>query len=139
MSHGFFQITQKIFLKKNGLLLVCRDKKSGHGDLPGGRMDQEEFFMDWMRSLEREVREELGKDFKVSINPKPILIHKHRVNDGNHPCIIIGYEAEWISGEIQISDEHDFFEWVDPKNFKPETLFSEYMLETIEEYLKNHA
>lgn len=43
-NHGFFQITQKLFLRDGNQLLVLRDRKSGHGDLPGGRMNEDEFF-----------------------------------------------------------------------------------------------
>ncbi len=134
-EHGFFQITQKAFIRKGNLLLVMRDKKSGEGDLPGGRMNQSEFFEDWIESLKRELEEELGTSMKLNISNDVILVHKHRVNLGNHPCIILGYDCEYLSGEIKISDEHDFFEWVDIKTFKPETFYSEYMLEAVCKYL----
>lgn len=135
-KHGLFQITQKVFIRNGNLLLVMKDKKSGAGDLPGGRMNQDEFFSDWMVSLNRELEEELGKSFKVEINPNPIIVHKHLVNDGNHPCIIIGYDGKYISGEIEISDEHDYFKWVDVNDYKADELFSEYMLEAVNVYLK---
>lgn len=134
-NHGFFQITQKAFIRNGKYLLVLRDKKSGEGDLPGGRMNQEEFFGDWLDSLKREIREELGTSFQVSIEPNIILIHKHLVNLGNHPCVIFGYHAKYISGELSISDEHDYYEWVDVYTFKPQVLFSEYMLEAVQLYL----
>ncbi len=134
-EHGFFQITQKAFIRKGNLLLVMRDKKSGEGDLPGGRMNQNEFFEDWIESLKRELEEELGSSMKLNISNDVVLVHKHRVNLGNHPCIILGYDCEYLSGEIKISDEHDFFEWVDIKTFKPETFYSEYMLEAVCKYL----
>ncbi len=134
-EHGFFQITQKAFIRKGNLLLVMRDKKSGEGDLPGGRMNQNEFFEDWIESLKRELEEELGSSMKLNISNDVVLVHKHRVNLGNYPCIILGYDCEYLSGEIKISDEHDFFEWVDIKTFKPETFYSEYMLEAVCKYL----
>ncbi len=137
-KHGLFQITQKVFIRNGNLLLVMKDKKSAAGDLPGGRMNEDEFFSDWMHSLKRELAEELGNDFHVKINPNPILVHKHLVNDGNHPCIIIGYDGLYESGEISISDEHDFFEWVDVNTYKPEKLFSEYMLDALNAYLKRN-
>jgi 8-oxo-dGTP diphosphatase len=134
-DHGFFQITQKAFIRKGDLLLVMRDKKSGEGDLPGGRMNQNEFFENWIDSLKRELEEELGTSMILKISEDVVLIHKHRVNLGNHPCVILGYDCEYISGEINISDEHDFFEWVDIKTFKAETFYSEYMLEAVSKYL----
>ena len=134
-KHGFFQITQKAFIRKGDLLLVMRDKKSGEGDLPGGRMNENEFFEDWQESLRRELEEELGESFKIKINENVSLVHKHRVNIGNHPCIILGYDCEYVAGDIRISDEHDYFEWVNVHTYNPDTLFSEYMLEAIEKYL----
>lgn len=138
-KHGFFQITQKLFLRDGDLLLVMRDRKSGFGDLPGGRMDEDEFYSDWVLSIQREVSEELGPNVKVDINPKPFLIHKHKVNEGNHPCIILGYHASLVSGQIIMSDEHDFMEWVNVKTYNPSPLFTEYMLDAVSIYLKDNA
>ncbi|TGL60336.1 NUDIX hydrolase [Leptospira ognonensis] len=138
-KHGFFQITQKLFLRDGDKFLVMRDRKSGLGDLPGGRMDEDEFFEDWYLSIKREIREELGANIEIEVNPKPFLIHKHRVNEGNHPCVIIGYHAKLIKGKIEMSDEHDFMEWVDVKKYDPTPLFTEYMLDAVRVYLKEYA
>ncbi|EOQ88754.1 hypothetical protein LEP1GSC202_0937 [Leptospira yanagawae serovar Saopaulo str. Sao Paulo = ATCC 700523] len=138
-KHGFFQITQKLFLRDGDLLLVLRDKKSGHGDLPGGRMNEDEFFNDWTESIFREIDEELGSNIKIEVNPVPIFVHKHRVNEGNHPCIIIAYEAKCLEGKVNLSDEHDYMEWVNIQSFDPKKLFSEYMLEAVQLYLKEYA
>ncbi len=138
-KHGSFQITQKLFLRDGDKFLIMRDSKSGYGDLPGGRMNEDEFFDDWMKSVHREVEEELGESVRVEINPKPIFVHKHRVNEGNHPCIIIAYQAKLLGGEIIISDEHDFLDWVSVKNYDPSSLFTEYMLDAVKVYLKEYA
>ena len=138
-EHGYFQITQKAFIRKNNFLLVMKDKKSGEGDLPGGRMNQDEFFGDWLVSLNRELQEELGNNLQLKIYPEVILVHKHFINLGKHPCIILGYHADFLGGEIQISEEHEYYEWVDIKTYKPELLFSEYMLDAVKLYLKNYG
>jgi 8-oxo-dGTP diphosphatase len=135
-EHGYFQITQKAFIRKGNLLLVMKDRKSGEGDLPGGRMSQNEFFLDWKDSLKRELNEELGNEFKYEIFDELVLIHKHRVNLGNHPCVILGYNAKYLSGEISLSEEHDFYKWVDIKTFQPEELFSEFMLSAVKLYIE---
>lgn len=137
--HDCFQITQKVFIRKGDQFLVMRDKRTSYGDLPGGRMNEVEFFSDWLASVNRELIEELGKDVKLKIDPKPLFVHRHRVNDENFPCIIIAYKAEYITGEILISDEHDYLEWVSIHTFKPEILFSEYMLEAVNLYLSEFA
>ncbi|HMV77247.1 MAG TPA: NUDIX hydrolase [Leptospiraceae bacterium] len=137
-QHSVFQITQKLFLRKGQKLLVLRDRKSGLGDLPGGRMTEKEFFSDWKESLKRELVEELGSSFSIKIHDDIILVHRHRVNADNHPCIILGYEGEFLSGEPVMSDEHDFMEWVDINTYNPENLFSEYMLEAVNIYLRRN-
>lgn len=139
MKHGFFQITQKLFLRHGDTFLVLRDRKSGLGDLPGGRMNEDEFYSDWLESLKREISEEMGDSIQIQLDTEPIFIHKHRVNDGNHPCIIIAYTGKLISGSVNLSDEHDYMEWVDVKSYNPSPLFSEYMLEAVQKYQKEYA
>ncbi|WP_108929930.1 NUDIX domain-containing protein [Leptospira johnsonii] len=138
-KHGFFQITQKVFLRKGKELLILRDRKSGFGDLPGGRMNEDEFYGDWLESLSRELKEEMGEACEIKIHPRPILIHKHRVSDGNHPCVIVAYHGEFISGEIALSDEHDYIAWVDAATYDPKPLFFEYMLDALHLYQKEYV
>jgi 8-oxo-dGTP diphosphatase len=138
-NHGFFQITQKLFLRDGNNLLIMKDKKSGFGDLPGGRMTEDEFFQDWKISLKRELVEEMGNEFSYEMDSKPFMIHKHRVTEGNHPCIIIGYKGIFKGGKIIISDEHDFLNWVDVKTYNPDQLFADYMLDVVKLYLKEYA
>ena len=125
---GLFQISQKLFLIKENKVLILKDKKSKLGDLPGGRMNQNEFFEDWVDSLKREIKEELGKQFQYYVYRKPFLVHKHMVQQENTPCVIIAYLGNYIGGDIHISDEHEFFEWVSIANYNPEKLFTDYML-----------
>ncbi|WP_061247983.1 NUDIX domain-containing protein [Leptospira alstonii] len=138
-KHGFFQITQKLFLRKGDELLILRDRKSGLGDLPGGRMNEDEFFEDWTLSMKREIEEELGSQVRIKISPKPLFVHKHRVNEGNFPCVIIAYHAEFLEGEIILSDEHDYIAWERVQSYKPSPLFTEYMLDAVNLYLKEYA
>lgn len=134
-KHGFFQITQKVFIRKKNLLLVLRDRKSQIGDLPGGRISEDEFFADWLMSVRRELVEELGGGCIINVEAEPFLVNKHIVEDGKHPCIILAYKAEFVSGQVVISEEHDLFEWVDVFSYKPETLFKGFMLEVVQKYL----
>ncbi|AXR69712.1 NUDIX hydrolase [Leptospira mayottensis] len=138
-KHGFFQITQKLFLRKGDELLILRDRKSGLGDLPGGRMNEDEFFEDWNLSMEREIEEELGSQIRIKVFPKPLFVHKHRVNEGNFPCIIIAYHANFLGGEIILSEEHDYIAWKNVLTFEPSPLFTEYMLDAVNLYLKEYA
>jgi 8-oxo-dGTP diphosphatase len=137
-KHGFFQITQKLFLRKDNFLLVMKDRKSQCGDLPGGRLHQDEFFENWLHSLERELIEEMGDRAIIEVFPEPIFIAKHNVQEGNHPCVIVAYQGLWKGGEIILSEEHDYMEWVDVNTYKPSPLFKDYMLKAVEKYLGKH-
>jgi len=136
---GWFQITLKVFLRNGADLLVLMDRKSHCGDLPGGRMNQNEFYENWLDSVQREIEEELGPHIQIQIETNPFLIHKHRVNEGNHPCVIVGYKANYISGEIILSDEHDYLKWVNAKTFDMDSFFSEYMLDAMNLYQRDYA
>ena len=136
MKHDCFQITQKVFIRDGSKILVMRDRKSGYGDLPGGRMSEAEFFGDWMDSVKRELSEELGDEISLEILPEPVFVHRHRVNDENFPCIIVAYQAKFLGGKIHMSDEHDFMDWVELESFAFDSLFSEHMLDAINYYKK---
>ncbi|EMJ58252.1 NUDIX domain protein [Leptospira interrogans serovar Valbuzzi str. Duyster] len=138
-KHGFFQITQKLFLRKGDEFLILRDRKSGLGDLPGGRMNENEFFEDWSLSMQREIEEELGSQVQIRVSTKPLFIHKHKVNEGNFPCIIIAYHADYLGGDIILSDEHDYISWEKVQTYEPSPLFTEYMLDAVNLYLKEYA
>ncbi|MBE8398324.1 NUDIX hydrolase, partial [Leptospira borgpetersenii serovar Hardjo-bovis] len=126
-KHGFFQITQKLFLRKGDELLILRDRKSGLGDLPGGRMTDNEFFEDWSLAMQREIEEDSGSQVQIRVSTKPLFIHKHKVNEGNFPCIIIAYHADYLGGDIILSDEHDYISWEKVQTYEPSPLFTEYM------------
>lgn len=137
-KHGLFQLTLKLFIRKNDHLLILKDKKSQVGDLPGGRMNQDEFYMDWTKSIEREIKEELGKEFFIELNQRPFLIHKHHVDIENASCIFVGYHAKYLSGELKLSNEHDYSEWSNVYEYNPEGLFKGYFLDIMKLYLNEY-
>lgn len=61
----------------------------------------------------REVAEESG--LAVRLDPRPVTTyHARRLG---MPMIVIVYRAEHVSGEVELSDEHDAFEWLTPDAF----------------------
>ncbi|MCB1156101.1 MAG: NUDIX hydrolase [Leptospiraceae bacterium] len=138
-THGFFQITQKLFLRNQNSILILRDRKSGHGDLPGGRINEPEFFFFFLEGLKRELREELGENIQYDIEPQPIFFARHRVVEGKYPCLIVAYEGKFLGGDIQLSNEHDYMEWVDRETYNPEPLFKKHLLFAVSSYLQNPA
>ncbi len=69
-ERGIYQVSLKLLLKNNKgeiLALKAADNGSyaGYHDLPGGRIDADEFNTDFTEIIEREVKEEIG-DIKIS-------------------------------------------------------------------------
>lgn len=131
-------VAVKIFLNKDGKLLILRDN-FGDWDLPGGRIMKDEFEAPLDQIIKRKMREECG-DIEYKIG-KPVVFMRHeRVEKapGNPKVRIfaIGYEGILESGEIKTSARHPEVLWVDPKTFKPEGYFTGGWLKGVKEYLE---
>lgn len=111
-------ISQKAFIEKDDNLLILHDPFIGF-DLPGGKVLQGE--ADLIESLRREVIEEI--DIKFEIGP-PFYTwlftvpaeSKHQHAGKQMYCV--GYKCKYLSGEIKLSSEHDYFKWINKENFK---------------------
>ncbi|MFA7286579.1 MAG: NUDIX domain-containing protein [Patescibacteria group bacterium] len=133
-----YYVAVKVFLKKDGRLLIMKDK-FGDWDLPGGRIRKDEFSVPLQDVVERKMLEELGGDIRYTIG-KPVVFMRHeRVEQvpGNPTVRIfaIGYEGTLESGEIVPSELHPEVLWVDPKSFRPEDYFTGGWLTGVKEYL----
>ena len=62
----------------------------------------------------REVEEECG--LEVSIDPRPVDAYKAKRLGRN--MILIVYKAEYLSGEVTLSSEHDQFAWRTVEEFE---------------------
>ena len=112
---------QKAFIEKNGKLLVLRDPdcvtdgQSGI-DLPGGKYR-------WAQPLESELRREVKEETALEIEiGKPFHVWtyyglKAKSGVSSH-SVLVGYLCKYKSGEVKLSTEHDYFEWVDGKSYK---------------------
>ena len=109
-KQAMLQVSLKVLLRDGNKVLLTRGE--GGIDLPGGRIDVGEENMPFGDVISREVREELGEDVKFSLGQ--ILFAHHlgytKVPEG---IVNIVFDAEYISGEIKLSDEHTSFDWVD--------------------------
>ena len=128
-DYAHYHVALKLVLKKGDLLLLLKSPR-GYLDLPGGRIDDIEDNTPLTEILAREVREELGEDIKYKLGKPAFQFRRFFPNKG-WKIFLTAYEADYISGEVQISDEHDSFEWINPKeyDFKLEQFVNE------EEYL----
>lgn len=148
-NRDFYQISLKTILKneKDEVLILNghpRGDFSGYYDLPGGRIDVDEFTTPFANIIERELKEEVG-DIKVAIHPKPVALGRHLIpasmtsKKTDLHILYIFYEAKLINGDIVISDEHDGFKWINLKDSQPAKLFKSGILEGIKMYLGSNG
>lgn len=107
-----------VLVNGKGQVLVLRESprhvtntKAGRYQLPGGRLEPGEAFFD---GLKREVLEETG----LSVTPgQPLLVGEWRPVVQGVPRQIIGMflTATANSQEIRLSEEHDDYQWIDPR------------------------
>lgn len=149
MQNDFYQVSLKLILKNtnNEILILKSDSKgsyAGFYDLPGGRINVDEFTTPIEEIIRREVREELGNiDFKS--NFKPVSIGRHLLpasmnKSGQDLHILyIFFEGEMIDGHVSISNEHEGFQWFDFKDKDLNTYFKSGTLEGLEMWSKNKS
>jgi len=142
----FYHISLKLIIKNNlGEVLILKDRDdgsfSGFYDLPGGRINKDEFSSDYIEIVKRELYEETGlKD--VLIDRAPVGIGRAKIKsldqDGNKIRVFyVFFEAKYLNGNVIISREHSGFKWVNLKNIKLEDYFTASVLEGLKQYLGN--
>ncbi|MCP4523551.1 MAG: NUDIX domain-containing protein [Candidatus Gracilibacteria bacterium] len=136
-----YNISLKVFLQNNKgetLILKTPDTSSFHGkyDFPGGRIDENEFYLDLLDILHREIIEEVG-NIKYKIVDKVVAVARHRAQYENHKEDIFYpfYEAKILDGDIHISHEHNNFLWVKLDEIVLEDYFESGMLDAAKMYL----
>ncbi|MFA6391308.1 MAG: NUDIX domain-containing protein [Patescibacteria group bacterium] len=146
-KRDYYHISLKLILKneKDEVLVLGSDPKGsllGKYDLPGGRIDESEFSTPYEQIIRREVSEEVG-NIELSLNQKPVAIGRHLIpkkltseNKDIH-IMYIFFEAKMISGNIQISSEHNGYKWVKLGENDPADYFTSGILEGINMYLSN--
>lgn len=142
-----YQVSLKLFLKNDrGEVLAMKaalgGSFSGFYDLPGGRIDVEEFTTPLETIIAREVREELG-EIEYVLRPQPVAVGRHAagnpsIGKGYH-VIYIFFEADYLRGQPVISDEHTDYQWFDLKNTELEKYFKSGLLDAVKMYLKGQA
>lgn len=119
MAEQLFQIGIKGLIRdaQSSVLLVGRhgrEQGGGHQDLPGGRMEPGESFL---QALERELTEEIGvsydgepKQFAALLSNITIPVGDERV-----PLVLVIYEAKLpIGAVITPGADEEVYEWVTP-------------------------
>lgn len=111
--HTKLTVAAKAYVFKGDRLLILRkpeeDRLGGSFpettiDFPGGKLEYGE---SWQEGLLREVAEEVQLHIAVG---SPFNAWSRM---GTHRQILgVDFLAEWVSGEVVLSEEHDSYEWL---------------------------
>lgn len=136
-NDALFCVGQKAFIDKDGKVLVLNDPIEGL-DFPGGKIQEGEVVngdvSSLIRSLKREVKEETGLDIEI-FDPFAVWYHeflKEHRNYGKN-TYLVAFRCKYVSGELQLSDEHDKFKWVNKDNYQEVDDGSDYF-DVLEKY-----
>ncbi|NUM25379.1 MAG: NUDIX domain-containing protein [Candidatus Buchananbacteria bacterium] len=142
-----FQVSLKILLKKNNQYLLLNvaktDRVAGMEkfDLPGGRINRDELNLPFHQLVDREVKEELGPLITYKLRPDPVSLGQAIIPDfieikpgETRSRFFVLFEAEYLSGEIEISDEHSDYQWTDLQPNHIEQLFTPLLWDVLKNY-----
>jgi 8-oxo-dGTP diphosphatase len=106
-DHKLFRVNQNAILQNaEGLVLIL--KKDGKWMLPGGRLEENET---WLEGLNREVREETGiREFSI----EKILDVDTSDSQDTYIITFLGKVKE--NPKITLSDEHQDYAWLSGSN-----------------------
>lgn len=106
-----YHVGLKILLKKEDKFLFLNQKKCDWLDLPGGRIDEDEHATPLASVIDREIKEELGGAIAYKLG-KPAVQFRRSFPHKNLHIFITVYEAEYLAGAVELSHEHDRYEWM---------------------------
>jgi len=115
-----YHVALKAFVCKDGKVLICFESPGEKWDLPGGRIAVGEFGTSLEDILKREVEEELGSDFAYR-NNGPVAVFRFlrpEITALGKPEVrvfMIGFELQYLGGEITLSEEHSEYRWTTPR------------------------
>ena len=115
-EYAIFNISFKLILRKKSKILVLIESATGFLDLPGGRIEKKEITLPIKDLFKREITEELGKDVKYKIFGPAFQYRRYNIYTKRY-VLVTAYEAEYLSGKIKLSPEHNEYKWVDPEKY----------------------
>ncbi len=141
MEKDTYFVAVKVFLEDGkGNLLVLKDR-FGDYDLPGGRLLLDEFSLPLEQVVARKMQEELGAEVMYSLG-KPVVHMRHERDEvlqsgkkEKRRIFAVGYTAEYDGGEITLGKNHERYEWVSLRTFRPAQYFTGGWLRGVQDYL----
>jgi 8-oxo-dGTP pyrophosphatase MutT (NUDIX family) len=145
-QRDFYHVSLKAILKnKDSKVLILKARQSGtfsgFYDLPGGRIDEDEFSKSLPEILRREISEESGiTDITVSAVPVATGRHcikkEHSKTEKDIHVFYVFFEVQLKSGDVSISHEHENHAWINLNDIILEEYFTSGILEGMKMYLK---
>jgi 8-oxo-dGTP pyrophosphatase MutT (NUDIX family) len=68
-------------------------------------------------AVRREILEESGLQDGVHLRLEPRPVEAYSTMRAGEPMVLIIYRAEYLSGEVRRSEEHDAHAWFTPEEF----------------------
>ncbi len=109
-EHAQYLACLKILLRKNDAFLIL-NTPSDHYDLPGGKINFNEYDTALAEIISREIKEELGGDIQYQLGG-PLFQYQTFGNRTKRHILITVYEATYLAGEITLSPEHKSYQWL---------------------------
>ena len=135
MKPAAFEITLKVFLVRGNEFLALRDRNTGSGDLPGGRLAKGEIYRPWSEQMTRELREELGPEIRFELlDGDPLFVFPHLIEESGSEALGMAFRARYIAGPIRLSAEHDHFEWASIRNFEAGSLYRAHLADAVRRF-----
>jgi 8-oxo-dGTP diphosphatase len=124
-----FEVSLKAFIVHDGRALLVREADTGFWELPGGRIDEGEEWLDHAAILAREIREELGPDVRIEADTAAVTWVRLRPTDGVYQ-FLVARRCRLLSGVPRLSDEHAALAWHTPATwggltFPPQSGYAE--------------
>ena len=114
-------VATKAFVVKDGKVLILKESSkyedgsnTGRYDVPGGRVELGQRFDE---SLLREVREETCLEVKIG-NPISVGEWRPVIRGESWQIVGIFFECHVSGGDVVLSQDHESFEWINPKEYK---------------------
>ncbi len=120
MAGRFNVAANAIISRADGKILILKRKPNydhdpDRWDTVSGRLKQD--IENVKSELRREIREELGEEFKCQIIAPFSTYNFYRGGDKNKEIVGIDYVCLYESGSVKLSSEHTDYKWIDPKEF----------------------